>query len=339
MNNRTAFIVFLYLTMVPLSLSAMTPATDDELSGVTGRAGVNINADVTMNISIGTLAWGDADGIGALAALPGPWVTTAHGGYVGVGEFELTNLNIKAREYDNYNGYTTAMLKPITIDVAQDPGIHNGRTFVRFGLGSLEISFEAISTTVALNRHDTFTGTLSEEMGSIHVGELWCYINPASYVDVWSHAGQGVNLTFGIALDHLSIDYVSWGDNDGLPGGNIGAGGVVWMAAGSRMRGGYAGFADIEFGAPVTLSGTVTIDVATSSAGIYAHGAPGTPTTVCHMAFSDNFTIATGVITADMKLDRIANLDSTDAGTLGNIYLDQVELAVANGSWIDIWAH
>jgi hypothetical protein len=300
---------------------------------------VNINADLTMNINIGTMAWGDSDGMGTLAALPGPWVTTADGGYVGIENFNLTNLRIKARENDTFNFYTTANLKPITIDVAQSPTIHSGRTFVRFGLGSLVVSMDSMSMTVGLDPWTGFDGNLAEEMGSVNLGAMALYINPISYVDLWSHAGQGVNISLYVTIDRFALGYASWGDSDGLPAGNTGAGGCVWMASGASMGHGYIGLTNIMVSI-ITVTGTVSIDVATSSAGIYAHGAPGTPTTVCHIGFPSLFRLNMGgPIRGTVRLDNVAALNSANAGTLGNIYLTSFVLDIAPGSWVDIWAH
>jgi len=334
----------------------MTPVSDSDLSNVTGQAGVNINADLIMNVRIGTMAWGDEDGMGALAALPYPgWVTTADGGYVGVTDFNLTNLRIKARETDTFDTYTTLELKPITIDVAQDSTIYGGRTFVRMGLGSLQVSFDALSMTVALAPHSTFAGDLTEEMGSVNVGDIAVYIDPCSYIDIFSHAGQGVNIVMNIELDEVTLGYVSWGDSDGLPAGNTGAGGCYWMAAGATGPG-YIGISDFTFGV-IKVSGEVIIDVNTTYGGIYAHGEVGNPltpgaapVTVCHIAFGSNGPLGyfnvdvAGPITGIVKLGNVAALDLTGTpvpsmGTLGDIYLTGFGLDIAAGSWVDIWAH
>ena len=79
-------LTFLALMLLPLSVMAMTPVSDSTLSDVTGQAGVNINADLTMNIGIGTVAWGDSSGIDAGFG----WTAAPAGGYVGV-----NNLNIQ----------------------------------------------------------------------------------------------------------------------------------------------------------------------------------------------------------------------------------------------------
>jgi len=163
----------------------MTPVSDSDLSKVTGQAGVNINADLTMNIGIGTLAWGDADGIhgydGSLSSTG--WATVATGGYVGMTNFNITGLRIKARESDGYNGYfTSMMLKPITIDVATGTkqGVA-GTTFVRFGLGSLYIGLNAMSFGVEMGPNTN----LGQMLGTANLGPIDIYINPLSYVDIY----------------------------------------------------------------------------------------------------------------------------------------------------------
>jgi len=128
-------LTFLAIMLLPLSVMAMTPVSDQTLSDVTGQAGVNINADIMMDIAIGTLAWGDSDGI--LNGGHPLWGTTDGGGYVGVTGFDIDGLRIKARETDTFDTYAApAQLKPITIDVATDADIYDGATFVRFGLAS-----------------------------------------------------------------------------------------------------------------------------------------------------------------------------------------------------------
>ena len=350
-------LTILALLLLPLSVWAMTPVSDSDLSNVTGQAGVNINADLTMNVRIGTMAWGDEDGLDGVGAWPA-WTVTDQGGYVGIKGFNLTNLRIMARETDTFDTYTTAQLKPITIDVAQDSGLYGGRTFVRMGLGSLKISFDALSMTVALEDRSTFatnpaTNKLQEEMGSVNVGDIAVYIDPKSYIDIFSHSGQGVNIVMDIELDEVTLGYVSWGDSDGLPAGNTGAGGCYWMAAGATGPG-YIGISDFTFGV-IKVSGEVIIDVNTTYGGIYAHGIVGStpgaaPVTVCHIAFGSNGPLGyfnvdvAGPITGIVKLSNAAALDMPgtplpSSGTLGDIYLPGFGLDITAGSWVDIWAH
>jgi len=340
-------LTILAILLLPLSVWAMTPVSDSDLSKVTGQAGVNINADLTMNINIGTMAWGDADGIGGFnsGTDTSPWATVSSGGYVGVNNFNISGLRIKARETDGFNGYfTSTKLKPITIDVATGTkaGVAN-TTFVRFGLGSLYVGMNAMSLTVAMGP----TTALGQVLGTANLGPMDIYINPSSYVDIYAHAGCGVNFELNVVVDQFSMTYMSWGDTDGLPGGNPGnAGGVGnWIAPSTNA--GYIGLQNLVVGGPISITGTVAIDVVSLTAGQGVYAGQGIAPilgqgacTVVHISFPTNFTInVTGPITANVRLDSVAALNSANAGTLGDIYLSAFNLQIASGSWVDIWAH
>jgi hypothetical protein len=99
-----------------MSASAMKPVTDTELAQITGKAGVSIFVDITMNISIDTIAWGDSDGLA-----PGPynpWGIDTAGGYVGITNFRATNLSIRPRT-DGFYPISSSAYWPsaATIDV------------------------------------------------------------------------------------------------------------------------------------------------------------------------------------------------------------------------------
>ncbi|HPR03512.1 MAG TPA: hypothetical protein PLP82_06375 [Deltaproteobacteria bacterium] len=278
-------LTILAFLLLPLSVWAMTPVSDADLSNVTGQAGVNINADVTMDIGIGTMAWGDADGI---AGVYNPWGTNAStpvlsgGGYVGIKGFNITNLRIKARTEatDEWNGYSTLILKPITIDVATGTKLDVAdTTFVRFGLGALQISMDAMDFTVALGTRTQIDladpeDNLPQEMGVVSLGAMSVYINPYSYVDIFAHEGQGVDFEVNVTLDRISLGYVSWGDTDGYPAGNpiYQQTGYYWFD--SSNTAGYIGLANLNLGdennPAVTVNGTVQIDVLTTAEGVYA---------------------------------------------------------------------
>lgn len=322
-------LTILAILLLPLSVWAMTPVSDSDLSNVTGQAGVNINADLTMNITIGTMAWGDASGIDTGFAQWGWGTADTTAGYVGVTGFNITNLRIKARESDTYNGYTTTMLKPITIDVGSGSS-HGGATFVRFGLGSLQITMDSMTLTVALG---TAGNALTQVLGTANLGPMGIYINPASYVDIYTASGVGVNFTMNVIVDQFSMTYMSWGDTDGA-GTNVGAGGVPWFV---NSGAGYIGLQNLIVGGPISITGTVRIDIGTVTTGVYAAHEP---TTVVHISFADNFSFnVTGPITANVRLDSAAALNSAGAHTLGDIYISSFGVSIANGSWVDIWAH
>jgi hypothetical protein len=211
---------FFTIMLIPLSVWAMTLVSDSDLSNITGQAGVSINPDLTMDIEIGTIAWGDSDGIDPAVSV-NPWSTIGltGGGYVGVNNFKIMNLQIKLRNNDTYNGYNSLMMKPITIDVATGYKPYSGyganTTFVRIGPGALKISTDQMQFDVALGRYvDTKTRNtpiLDQVLGVATLGPMDVYVNPQSYVDVYSHASHGVLFDVNVTLDHISLPYISWG--------------------------------------------------------------------------------------------------------------------------------
>jgi len=352
--------------LLPLSVMAMTPVSDSTLSDVTGQAGVNINADLTLNIDIGSMAWGDSSGVDANTGAG--WSQAGSTGYVGVTGFNITNLRIKAREVadgkkahsdlNTYattgNTYTTYSLKPITIDVAtsQQYSTLAGNTtatdvtFVRFGLGSLVISMNAMDFDIELGK---VASALKDDggqiMGKVGIGDMYIYINPASYVDIYAHKGCGVNLTMNVAIDSFELGYVSWGDTDGITTGygSVGAetGGFNWIDEAADGDG-FVGLADLKVGA-ILVKGTVAIDVATAGAGsVYYVAHSNTATPVVHISFPENFVIdVDGPITADVVVSDDISLNGTGAeyGVMGDIYIEQLKITVVKDSWVDIWAH
>jgi len=284
-------LTILAILLLPLSVWAMTPVNDSDLSNVTGQAGVNINADLTMNISIGTMAWGDSDGITGVYM---PWATVPTGGYIGMTGFNITNLWIRARTdtSDIYNSYSTMFLKPITIDVATDSTTGHGvagTTFVRFGLGALQISMDALQFEIALGSHAATnyigaTPTINQSLGVVSLGGMGIWINPWSYVDIFNGrvnnttTAQGVTFGLNVIIDHFTMDYMSWGDPDGLPGGTgsneTPPPGFKWISSGNTA--GYVGLNNFQLGnntsPAVTITGQVSIDVLSdvSRLGTYA---------------------------------------------------------------------
>ena len=73
-------VMFFVFVALPMSVLAMTAIDDNELAEITGQAGVSINVDVTANLSIGTIAWGDSDG----------FTGYSNAGYVGIEGLNLT---------------------------------------------------------------------------------------------------------------------------------------------------------------------------------------------------------------------------------------------------------
>jgi len=384
----------LAILLLPLSVWAMTPVTDADLSNVTGQAGVSINADLTMNINIGTMAWGDSDGVAKYWSTVQGKTAYLNGGFVRVNNFNISGLHIRARGesplVDNYNGYSTFKLKPITIDVATSTGeamgpaepsqyvIPAGTTFVRFGLGALQVSLNALSLDVALGAYSAGAPTLNQVMGSMNLGAMNIYINPLSYVDIYAHAGQGVNFRMSVVIDRFEMGYASWGDSDGLNAqySTIVVGTDQFTDADTTA--GYVGLNGLTLGsatAPaITVTGTVAIDVLTTAKGIYAvlpvavdqlnlelatgvtlpanagtrlvalysyyqQPANVIPTvSVVHISFPGDFSVTIGQLRSQVVVASNAAL-TTNPGVMGDIYLQQMALTVVSGSWVDIWAH
>ena len=211
-------LIILAILLLPLSVWAMTPISDADLSGVTGQAGVNINADLMIDISPCTIAWGDASGLdwtfGWDTNMNDALGTGADGaGYWGLPGFNINSLHIRARTEtnDTYGGYSLTShvlganhLKPITIDVATGmvtaPEHGVGVTFVRFGLGSLQITMKDLDLPVSLGP----TGSnLNQNLGEICWSDLNLYINSNSYVDVYKNpvTNSGVTFDFNVTID------------------------------------------------------------------------------------------------------------------------------------------
>ncbi len=298
--------VFLAIMILPMSIWAMTPVTDYDLSNVTGQAGVNINPNISMNIYIGTMAWGDSDGI---TGIYNPWIVPANssGGYIGIANFNLSNLTIEERmeSTDNYGGYNTMMVKPITIDVATvnaplsvttipswggavtTENLASGTTFVRFGLGALEISVGSMSFDINLYKRtgpvaatDDINTASAQNLGDVEIGLFSMYINPWSYVDIYSASGNvagntsGVQFAVNVTIDKLDLTYIGWSDEDGLTSGvNATSGQTIgkvtatdWM---NDKAAGYIGLTSLNVGS-IAINGTVGIDINTTTKGIYA---------------------------------------------------------------------
>lgn len=143
--------VFIAMAMLfmPLASMAMTLLTDEELSAVTSQAGVSIAPDITMNISIGVIAWGDSDG---LEVSPfNPWGLDTAGGYIGITDLHMDNVRVRLRTDDHYNGYDPAtMCRPATIDVGTRTVNGTDRAYVRIGTGALAVTMDSMHYAVGL---------------------------------------------------------------------------------------------------------------------------------------------------------------------------------------------
>ncbi|HNY66428.1 MAG TPA: hypothetical protein PKM41_13415 [Deltaproteobacteria bacterium] len=90
--KKSIFLIVALLCM-PLPALAMKVMDDRALEEISGQSGVSIFVDITMNIHIDTLAWGDSDGLGANNI----WGVETRGGHVGVTGLTVTGLALAHR--------------------------------------------------------------------------------------------------------------------------------------------------------------------------------------------------------------------------------------------------
>ena len=225
-----------------------------------------------------------------------------------------------------------AAIKPLTIDVATDTagtitGVA-GLTFVRIGLGSLEISMASMTANVKLSHTSDLSNTnpagplnlqyngltpdgnaLDNTMGQIYLGGLDVFINAGSYVDISAKgiATQGVLLGLNVIIDKLNIATLAWGDSEGI---------------GTGTTAGWVGLTGLAI-TNLTVKGAVTIDVA-SEAGYWADDNGN----VTYVAFGlTNLAVGIGGLNAKVAM---GGTTGTINQVLGSIYLSNLT-ATING--------
>ncbi len=119
--------ILLAAVLVPLSAPAMKPLNEADLSGISGQSGVSMFVDITMNIHISTIAWGDSDGLGA--GPDNPWGIQTSGGYVGASNLTVQNLAIRSYYPDVFPNSVSFWPEGGTIDVV------NGIPYYRVHVG------------------------------------------------------------------------------------------------------------------------------------------------------------------------------------------------------------
>jgi hypothetical protein len=162
-----SIVVFFIILALPVTL-AMKPISDSELSDVMGQSGISINVDMTMNIQIGTIAWGDSDGavipsISSDVKMPGGWI--------GIDSLNISNLHIWPRTDFVMNGNAKSGgwndIQLLTIDVVTIPSSDlnypfgtganapTGTTAVRIGIPTSTISLDKMEGNVVLGPYST----------------------------------------------------------------------------------------------------------------------------------------------------------------------------------------
>jgi hypothetical protein len=221
-------LTLLAIMVLPLSVMAMTPVSDQALSDVTGQAGVSILPNVTIGMTDVAIAWGDPDGLGG--------ETTA--GWIGISGLDMsTTLSC------------TDPSMPITIDVATGGTYGADVTYIHTNLGTLKIRLNDFSSDIGLGATAESAIAGTQSLGVVSMGGTDIQFDGTSYMDIYAGEDCGVNIYQDINNLALSIGYVSYGDTDGF-GDDYDSEGYV----------GLANLSDIV----VDMEGTVRIDVGTS---------------------------------------------------------------------------
>ncbi len=335
----TAIVLFA-LVVLPMSVMAMTTIADNELSTVTGQAGVSINIDVTANLTIGTMAWGDADGFA---------------GYTNAAFVGIEGLNITVHASGRHDGaFSTGGATaigymdndPITIDVGANAG---GQALVRIGLPTFHITVSTLQTDIFVSgvTGGAPTSTVAQQLGAIYMSGIEIRLGQsatpadaasfsAGYVTIGAAgAGNtGVNIGFNVAIDSVAIGTISYGNTTSILAGDFGAAATA----------GYIGITGLNLD-DVNIVGGVAIGVGTLNTTALGGTTLGTITQV-NIVIANGTTISIpGAITGNVVLASDQTL-TTGAQTLGNFYIGGVTAQIVDNvgslsahSLIQIWAH
>ncbi len=334
----TAIVLFVFVAL-PMSVMAMQAITDNELSSVTGQAGVSINIDATAQVTVGTVAWGDSDGFAGYA----------NAGFVGIEGLSLTahmsgrHDGLFSTTAATYVGYLNN--DPITIDVGTNA---SGATLVRIGLPTSHITVSTLQTDIFVSGAvaGAPASTTAQQLGSIYVGGVEILLGQFSDpTDVTTcHAGYitigaagagnvGINIGFNIAIDSVNIGTLSYGNTTSILAGAFGA----------ATSAGYIGVRSLVLD-DVNIYGGVAIGVGTLNTTALG-GKLGVITQV-NLVFANGTTVAIpGAITGTVYLAQDQTL-TTGAAELGNFYIGGVTASLVDNvgslsthSLVQIWAH
>ncbi len=350
----TAIVLFVFVAL-PMSVMAMQSITDNELSAVTGQAGVSINVDVTANLQIGTVAWGDSDG----------FTDYTNAGFVGIEGLNLT-VHMSGRHDGAFAGLGYLMNDPIKIDVGTNDA---GVSLVRIGLPTFHVSVSTLQTDIFVTgvTAGAPTDTAAQQLGSLYMSGVEVTLgtggttsNPLAYdagyvtigavaagpniggTDAYTTGNAGVEIGMNVKIDSIAIGTISYGNT-----AHILQGGAVPTAG---LSAGYIGVTNFNLD-DVTINGTVKIGIGTLNAAAMstAYTFFGNPTMV-NIILVDGFAISVPqAITGTVKLGNNQGLLNSGAALsqeLGNFYIGNVALtfhdnvgSLSTQSLIQIWAH
>lgn len=256
------------LMLVPFTAFGLESLSDDVMDNTTGQAGVSIAADINIDMTMDTLAWGDADGVDSDASSANDGQ-----GWIGLKNFNMDNLRMRLNPTLSTSAAGIAQIKLFTVDVATGTRPSgDAYTFVRLGLGSQRITMDSLTAQVQLGADNA----LGSELGDFAILGMTMDINGTSTVDISSHDGAGVTIDLNVTIDQIHINAMSWGDadgagtgvimyNSGVGGGTVGADGV--LSNGDTTERGYVGIRDFQLN-NMTITGQVLIDVVTLGTGL-----------------------------------------------------------------------
>jgi len=340
MKKLLTAIALIACLILPLSAMAMSTVADNELSTVTGQAGVSINVDVTANLTIGTLAWGDANGFTGYTNM----------GFVGIDNMNMT-IHVGGRQDGVFSGGANYLgNQPLTIDVGTNG---SGATLVMIGIPTFHITVSSLDMNIFVSGGALATGptsTVAQGLGEVYlagvdlklgIGATSAAIDAsAGYVTIGAAgAGNtGVNIGFNIGIGSLAIGTLSYGNTTSI---------LAPLFSGAATAG-FVGISGLNL-TNITLAGGVAIGVGTLNG--TALGVPtfGTQTMV-NLIFANGTQISIpGAIYGTILLAQDKAL-TVGVGQLGNFYIGGVTaqlvdnnvtagLGFAPHSIVQIWAH
>jgi hypothetical protein len=338
--------------VLPLSAMAMSTVADNELSSVTGQAGVSINVDMTATISVGTLAWGDSNGFTNYASM----------GFVGLQGMTLTITAAGRLDGPFANDFATTSMgylrnKPITIDVGTNG---SGSTLVKIGIPTLHITVSTLDTNIFVSGGSLTTGpasTTAQQLGEIYMSGVDVKLGQGTLVDpdpnvnaatfdagyvtigAASAGNTGVNIGFNVKIDSVDLGTVSYGNTNSILSSSFGT---------NAATAGFIGVKNLAID-DITIAGGVAIGIGTLNGTAMGASAFGTPTMV-NIIIANGTTIAIpGAIYGTVLLASDKTL-TTNVGELGNFYVGGVSITfsdnvtttgtnMASHSLLQIWAH
>jgi hypothetical protein len=348
----TAIVLFVFVAL-PMSVMAMSSISDNDLSAVTGQAGVSISMDLQAQLTIGTIAWGDSDGIGAgsnLLEYEVPGYTSA--GFVGLDNLNMT-IHISGRTDGPYNitnsGQATGWLAslPLTIDVGTNA---SGTTLVALGLPTAHIVVNGFDSNIFLSGGSASSGptsTTAQQLGEIYLNAIDVKMGQSTTVssapydagfvtigaaDTTNSTNAGVHIGLDVKIGSIVIGTMSYGNSNIIPGGLLPV---------AFTEGGFIGMNNFTIN-NLTIAGGVSIGLHTTDLTAALGYSPlpfhvGDDIRTCvNIVFDNGFTVSIpGALYGTVLLASDKTL-TTNVSELGNFYIHGVTLQIQDPSLVGL---